>query len=126
MTRARLATALLLVLSACGAELRAESSRSVIARDGGLPPDAVHEVVRAHVPAVRACYEQFAKAEGRPMGVVRVGWQIEPSGAVANVQIVATTLHSSSIEGCIAEDVARWQFPKSPRATEVGEYPFTF
>lgn len=122
----RFAPAMLLVASACGAELRAESSRSVIGRDGGLSPEAVHEVVRAHVPAVRACYERFAKAEGRPMGVVRFGWRIEPSGAVTSVQIVATTLHSSSIEGCIADDVARWHFPAAPRATEVGEYPFTF
>ena len=115
-----------MLLAACGAELRAESARSVLGRGGGLPPDAVHEVVRAHVPAVRACYEQFAKAEGRPMGVVRVGWQIEPSGAVTSVLIVATTLHSSAIESCIANDVARWPFPASPRATEVREYPFTF
>ena len=112
--------------SACGAELRAESSRSVIGREGGLAPETVHEVVRAHAPEVRACYEQFAKAEGRPMGVVRFQWQIEPSGAVASRQVVATTLHSSSIEGCIADSVVRWRFPAAPRPTEVAEYPFTF
>ena len=123
----RLGPVVLLAASACGAEPRGgASSKSVIGSDAGLAAYAVHEVVRAHVPAVRACYEQFAKVEGRPMGVLRVGWQVEPSGSVANVLVVATTLHSSALESCIKEDVARWQFPKSPRPTEVVEYPFTF
>lgn len=123
----RLVPAMLLAASACGADLRgAASARSVIGREAGLAPEALHEVVRAYVPAIRACYERFAKAEGRPMGVVRVGWQIEPSGAVTSVLIVATTLHSSSIEGCIADQVGRMRFPAASRPTEVREYPFTF
>jgi len=122
----RFAPLMLLVASACGAELRGESSRSVIAPDGGLSAGAVHEVVRTHVPAVRACYERFAKAEGRPMGVVRFRWNVEPSGAVTSAQVVATTLHSSSIEGCIADELVGWPFPASPRTTEIAEYPFTF
>jgi hypothetical protein len=117
---------LIAAAAACGATLRAESSRSVIAPDSGLAPDAVHAVVNAHLPAIRACYELRAKAEGRPMGVARLAWTIEPSGAVTGVLVVATTLHSSAIESCIAEEVGRWQFPASPRATEVKEYPFTF
>ena len=60
------------------------------------------------------------------MGVVRIGWHIEPSGAVSGVQMVASTLHSAPVESCIGEEVSRWQFPGSPRATEVAEYPFTF
>jgi hypothetical protein len=122
----RLVLALFLVLSGCGASLRAEATRSRVAKGGGLSPDVVHNVVRARVPAVVACYERFAKGESRPMGVVRFGWHIEPSGAVSGVQIVATTLHSSSIEGCIADEVAKWQFPATPLATEVEQYPFTF
>ncbi len=95
-----LAPLMLLAASACGAELR-----------GG-----------AHT----ACYESLAKAEGRPMGVVRVAWQVEASGSVTGVLVVATTLHSSAIESCIREDIARWQFPTAPRSTEIREYPFTF
>jgi len=125
----RLLPALLLMAtgSACGAEVRpAASTRSAIGADAGLSREVVDEVVRAHVPAVRACYEQHARAEGRPMGVVRVGWRVEPSGAVASVEIVATTLHSTAIEGCITSEIARWQFPASSRSTEVAEHPFTF
>jgi len=122
----RLALVILVAGTACGADLRAESARSRIGTGGGLAPDAVHALVRAHVPEVRACYEQFAKAEGRPMGVVRFAWTVDPSGAVTGLQVVATTLHSSSIEGCIADEVRRWTFPAAPRATEVSEYPFTF
>jgi hypothetical protein len=84
----------------------------------------VHTVVRAHVPAIRGCFERFAKAEGRPTGVVRFGWQIEPAGTVASVELVASTLHSAAIESCIADDLAHWKFPAAPRATEVREYPF--
>ncbi|HSO34106.1 MAG TPA: AgmX/PglI C-terminal domain-containing protein [Labilithrix sp.] len=123
----RLVAALLLVASACGAEVRpGVSTRSKLGAEAGLSRDAVDAVVRGHVPAIRACYEAHATAEGRPMGVVRVGWRVEPSGAVASVEIVATTLHSTSIEGCITSEIARWQFPASSRSTEVAEHPFTF
>ena len=112
--------------SACGAELREASGKSVIGNGSGLSPEAVHQVVRAHVPAIRACYERFAKAENRPQGVVRFGWHVEPSGAVTNVELVASTLHSAAIESCIKEDIPRWQFPGSALASEIAEYPFTF
>lgn len=112
--------------SACGAARTGASARSVIGPDAGLAQEAVHAVVRAHVAAIRSCYERFAKAEGRPMGVVRLGWQIDPSGAVEGVQLVASSLHSAAIESCIADDVTRWQFPSAPRATEVRAYPFEF
>jgi hypothetical protein len=124
--RGRCLLALALALTACGASRSGGSARSVIGPDAGLAPDAVHAVVRAHVDAIRACYERSAKSEGRPMGVVRLGWQIEPSGAVTSVQLVASSLHSAAVESCIADDVARWQFPSAPRATEIRAYPFEF
>jgi hypothetical protein len=121
----RLALAvLILAASACDPSRRPAAARSVIAPDAGLSADAVHTVVHAHVSAIRACYEQFAKVEGRPMGVVRFGWQIDPSGAVTSVELVASTLHSAAIESCIAADIARWRFPASPRLTEIRQYPF--
>jgi hypothetical protein len=116
----------LLALSACGASQRGTSARSVIGPDAGLSPDAVHAVVRAHVAAIRGCFERFARAEGRPAGVVRLGWQIEPAGTVTSVDLVASTLHSAAIESCIADDIARWRFPVSRQATEIREYPFEF
>lgn len=122
----RLAVAVLLAVSACGASQGRGAPRSAIGPDAGLAPDAVHTVVRAHVPAIRACYERFAKVEGRPMGIVRLGWQIEPSGTVTSVELVASSLHSAAIESCIADDVAHWQFPAAPRGTEVRQYPFEF
>ncbi|MDB5219080.1 MAG: Glycine-rich cell wall structural protein 1 precursor [Myxococcaceae bacterium] len=127
MIAAGTAASLLLAVSGCGAELRpAASTRSSIAPDGGLARAAVDDAIRTHVPALRACYEKFAAAEGRPMGVVRFGWRIDPSGAVSSVAIVATTLHSAAIEGCIADEVARWRFPAAARETEVTEHPFSF
>ena len=111
----------------CGAEVRpGASARSSLGADAGLSRAMVDEVVTSHLPAIRACYEDHAKAEGRPMGVVRVGWQIEPAGAVGRVEIVSTTLRSSAIEGCITREVARWTFPTSSRPTSVAEHPFTF
>ncbi len=113
-------------VSACGVSRRPAPARSVIVRAGGLAPDSVHAEVRERLPAIRACYERFATVEGRPMGVVRLGWQIEASGAVTSVELIASSLHSAAIESCIAADVARWQFPRAPQPTEVREYPFEF
>ncbi len=114
-------------VGACGAEVRpGASTRSTIGADAGLSRAMVDDVVSAHLSVIRACYEEHAKAEGRPPGVVRAGWHIEPSGAVASVEIVATTLHSTAIEGCITAEIARWKFPSSARPTDVAEHPFTF
>ena len=120
------AVAFVLSASACGVSRTPASARSVIGPDAGLAPDAVHAVVHARLPAIRNCYERFAKTEGRPMGVIRFAWQIEPSGAVSSVQLVASSLNSAAIESCIADDLTRWQFPSSPRATEIRAYPFEF
>lgn len=120
------AVVLALSASACGVSRTPASARSVIGPDGGLAPEAVHAVVRAHVEAIRACYERTAKSEGRPMGVVRFAWQIDATGTVSGVQLVASSLHSAAVESCIADDIARWQFPSSPRATDVRAYPFEF
>jgi hypothetical protein len=126
MRRMRLLAATLL-LASCGAEFRpGVSTRSRLGAEAGLSRAVIDDVVREHLPAIRACYEAHAAAEGRPMGVVRVGWRVEPTGAVASVAIVATTLRSSSIEGCMISAIARWQFPTSSRATEVVEHPFSF
>jgi hypothetical protein len=118
---------LLLACGACGASVRpATPARTLLAADAGLSRAQIDEVVAAHVPAVRACYEERAKAEGRPMGVVRVGWRIDPAGTVSNVEIVSTSLHSSGIEGCITSAIASWTFPAAARPTAVTEHPFTF
>jgi len=123
----RIDALLLTCLCACGAEVRpSASTRSSLGADAGLSRAMVDEVVSAHLSAIRACYEDHAKAEGRPPGVVRAGWRIEPSGAVGSVEIVSTTLHSSAIEGCITSEIARWEFPASSRPTDVAEHPFTF
>jgi hypothetical protein len=117
----------LLATFACGAEVRpGASTRSAIAPDGGLTRAAVDEVVRAHLSTVRGCYEKFAAAEHRPMGVVRLAWRVASSGEVSSVMLVASTLHSAPIEACIADDVGRWQFPSSARDTEITDHPFSF
>lgn len=115
------------VAAGCGAQVRPVSSAaSRIAHGGGLSQKDVDDAVTTHLPAVRACYERRAAAEGRPMGVVRFAWRIETSGAVSNVALVASTLHSGAIETCIADEVGRWQFPTSQQETEITEHPFAF
>jgi len=117
---------MLFAASACVDSRRGTAGRSVIGPDAGLQPDAVHSVANAHVAAIRDCFERSAKAEGRPTGVVRFGWQVEPSGDVTSVELVSSTLHSAAIESCIAGDIARWKFPMSGQATEIRVYPFEF
>jgi hypothetical protein len=120
-------TLTLCAVPACGAEVRpAASARSSLAPEAGLTRAVVDEAIRARVSAVRECYEKSAPSEGRPMGLVRLGWHIAPSGAVSSVIVVATTLHSATIEGCIVDEVGRWSFPASARETEVTEHPFSF
>ncbi|MDB4941311.1 MAG: Glycine-rich cell wall structural protein 1 precursor [Labilithrix sp.] len=116
-----------IALASCGAQVRPETSARTRLDDGAaLTKASVDAVIQAHAAGIAGCYERFAKAEGRPMGVVRLGWTVEPSGAVADVQVVSTTLRSTSIEGCMRDEVSRWTFPRAAERSVVAEHPFTF
>lgn len=93
---------------------------------GGLNAEQIQRVVRAHMGAVRACYEIEAQRNPGLKGGVTVQWAIDPSGAVTNASVASTTLSNARVEGCLVRQVKTWKFPNADAATVVSGFPFKF
>jgi TonB family protein len=93
---------------------------------GGLSAEQIQRVVRAHMGAVRACYEIEAQRNPGLKGGVTVQWSIDPSGAVTNASVASSTLSNARVEGCLVRQVKNWKFPGADTATVVSGFPFKF
>lgn len=93
---------------------------------GGLSAEQIQRVVRAHMGAVRACYEIEAQRNPGLKGGVTVQWQIDPSGAVTGASVASSSLSNPRVEGCLVRQVKNWKFPSADTATVVSGFPFKF
>ncbi|HEX7665491.1 MAG TPA: AgmX/PglI C-terminal domain-containing protein [Polyangiaceae bacterium] len=93
---------------------------------GGLSPDQIQRVVRAHEGALRACYENEAARNPNLHGGVVVTWNIDPPGSVSSASMVSSTMANARVEGCVLRQVKTWHFPTSDSATNVQAFPFKF
>lgn len=93
---------------------------------GGLSAEQIQRVVRAHMGAVRACYEIEAQRNPGLKGGVTVQWSIDPSGGVTSASVASTTLSNARVEGCLVRQVKTWKFPAADTATVVSGFPFKF
>ena len=79
--------------------------------DGGLDPDVVRRIVRAHLHAVSAC-----RPEARPgayIGGLEVHFSLASDGSVRNAVIGHNSLKGATVGPCVADAVKRWRFPTS-------------
>ncbi|HEY2515490.1 MAG TPA: AgmX/PglI C-terminal domain-containing protein [Polyangiaceae bacterium] len=93
---------------------------------GGLSGEQIQRVVRAHLGALRACYESEAQRNPNLKGGVTMAWQIQPDGSVASPQVASSTLNNPRVEGCVVRQVRGWHFPASETPTSVPSFPFSF
>ena len=97
---------------------------------GTIDREAVRRVVKAHLNQIQSCYTRELNKLDRAKraelsGKVILKWDIVERGAAKNVKVTSSTLNNKSIEECIKERLATWQFPEPPTGL-VGEvtYPF--
>lgn len=97
---------------------------------GTIDREAVRRVVRANLNQIQACYTRELNKLDRTRraqleGKVILKWDIVERGAAQNVRVESSTLNNRSIENCMRERLATWQFPEPPKGL-VGEvtYPF--
>ncbi|WP_164016673.1 AgmX/PglI C-terminal domain-containing protein [Pyxidicoccus trucidator] len=117
---------LLMMLSGSACTPR-QSSMPVPLREE-LNKDAIQEVLAAHRPEIRACYEQTIRTRGfTPEGRLVVGFVIEADGAVRESRLVSATTDSPMLERCVLERVATWTFPRPQSNGRVSvHYPYVF
>jgi hypothetical protein len=92
---------------------------------GGLSPEQIRRVVRAHTGALQACFEIEAQKDPTLKGGVTVAWSIDPSGSVTSANLASTTMHNARVEGCVLRQVRTWHFPVSDGSSQA-TYPFVF
>jgi len=72
-------------------------------------PDAIHEVLLSHVPAVRYCYERELKRNPELKGKIVVKITVAPDGSVNEAEIVSSTMNNERVERCILARIRLWK-----------------
>lgn len=91
-----------------------------------LTKEAINDVVRQHLAAIKCCYESQLKTDPSLTGSLVVGWTIEPTGTVSRSWIVERSLPAQPTLDCIGEEICGWAFPPAEGATGIGRYPIIF
>ena len=116
MTRAALFLCVLLASSLLATSALAMISREYILR-----------VVRAHLPEIRACYEDGLRSHPDLAGRVVIRFSILGDGTVPSADVTASTLSDPAVGQCIAARVRTFVFPPIDRVGGIQvNYPFIF
>jgi hypothetical protein len=87
--------------------------------------EAVRKVIRGHVPAVRACYENAMTKPPYPRGRLKSRFVVGPDGAVRGSCAVDSELKDAALDRCILDHLLTMKFPASiDEGWTVVEYPF--
>jgi hypothetical protein len=76
--------------------------------------EAIDSLFRRKAQELQRCWnEEYDKLHDRRLeGDLTVGLTVKKSGRPDDVQILNSTMHSPSIEGCVVKEVASWAFPE--------------
>jgi outer membrane biosynthesis protein TonB len=94
---------------------------------GGLTSQEVNAVIRANLNQIRHCYEQLLQRSPNSTGKIKVEFVVGVDGRVTSTGISQSTISDAVMQGCVADKVRRWAFPR-PRGGQAVtvKYPFVF
>jgi hypothetical protein len=120
---------------ACGAQMNKPSGEPQQAAvsspaDGGrkLLFHEVEDVVQAHKPELRTCYDAETRRDPQlrtRTGRIVVDMKVAPAGTVLDSRISKTTLKNPTVEDCVLHQISSWQFPACAEESIV-RIPFVF
>lgn len=91
---------------------------------GSLDKELIRRVIRQHMNEVKFCYEKELTRDNSLQGRVVVKFSIGGMGNVMTSLVESSTLRAGGTDGCIANAVRRWQFPKPQGGLVIVSYPF--
>lgn len=91
---------------------------------GSLDKELIRRVIRQHMNEVKFCYEKELTRDNSLQGRVVVKFAIGGMGNVMTSVVESSTLRAGRTDGCIAEAVRRWMFPKPQNGIVMVSYPF--
>jgi hypothetical protein len=94
---------------------------------GGLPPEVIRRIVRAHASKIRHCYQKLLDKDPKLAGNVRVKFTIDGTGKVAKAAITDGTITDATMRSCVVSTFSAMTFP-APKGGSVVDvsYPLVF
>jgi TonB family protein len=105
-----------LALACAGAG--ASSNRATLAPQG-LSEQEIQEVVQAKMKVIEGC-AVIAEATS---GSLTISFQIAPSGAVDDVDVIDSSVDNAALESCLVRTFEKMKFPTADTSTR-SEFPF--
>jgi hypothetical protein len=93
---------------------------------GELPDSEAVKVIKANLPAVKACYAVEERNGTVGSGKAIVSLEIDNSGSVKEVKVDAPAFSASGLPGCVGNRARAWTFPKFTQGPKKFSYPFVF
>lgn len=97
---------------------------------GGISPEKQEEiqlVLQNREPSARKCYQDVLneRHDRKFEGLIRVVITLGTGGQAQDVKVIANTLQSPEVEGCLVEKIKEWEFPSLAQPGEV-QYEYRF
>lgn len=93
---------------------------------GTLPPEAIREVVGAHLREIRQCYENVLATNPGLAGSVEIRFMIGATGSVTHAGVSQAQALHDEVDSCIVGVFMQMQFPAPDGGPMFVTYPFTF
>ncbi len=94
--------------------------------EGGMSREMVKRVIDQHLDEITYCYETALMSNPSILGRIVFEWKILKDGRVGEIRIVASSVNSNTIHGCIKSAIKSWRFPKPVGTEVIVSYPFVF
>ncbi|MBN2499070.1 MAG: energy transducer TonB [Deltaproteobacteria bacterium] len=94
-------------------------------RAGSLSREAILKTIKAHLEAIRACYEKGLTRDAELEGKVLTKILVQPDGRVSSCRVEQSTLGDEEVGACIVKEIETWRFPAAARPSVI-HYPFVF
>lgn len=119
----RIAVSLLgLVIVAGAGQARAGGADA----EGTLDRSQIREVVVAHIPEIRFCYNQALTRDPAARGRIVLDFTIGSEGAVTRSEIAESDVGDLQMSECVRLAVVAWKFPRPVGGAVQVNYPFAF
>jgi len=94
---------------------------------GSLDTEDIRDIIRAHIPAVKLCYERELRRNLALQGTVSSRFTIAADGTVVTSGIMSSTMNNSKVEDCVGQEICTWEFPRPiGGGIVIVSYPFNF
>jgi len=108
-----------------GRALSAVAVSQDLVLEGGLDRAVIQATIAKYLSQVRACYEQGLAQQPGINGTVTMNFEVGPSGNLNFSRVAKSTMGHAGVEGCIAQRMMSWKFPKPLGGVAVKvNYPF--